>query len=244
MKINKKILVVDDEQVTLDFFEVTLSRLGFDVYKAKDGVEALEKIKLYSPDIMLLDNMLPKLTGFEVIQIVKKDKDFHEYKNLPIVMFSALDDVESKVMGLEMGIEDYITKPFNFSEVLARIRNIIKQKEIGKQLIKRERRLAILESLNTNLIAFTRHIKKPFEELYIDMKKLDASSKDKVEEFKIKFDKEYKQTAAMLNVLEEEILTIENKGSKMKEEEFSLEELEKRINKYLNSSPGEIEKSN
>ncbi|HOV13889.1 MAG TPA: response regulator [Spirochaetota bacterium] len=236
MKINKKILVVDDEQVTLDFFDVTLSRLGFDVYKASDGAEALEKIKLYSPDIMLLDIMLPKLTGFEVIQILKKDKEYSEYKNLPVVMFSALDDVESKVMGLEMGVEDYITKPFNFSEVLARIRNIIKQKEIGKQLIKRERRLAILESLNTNLIAFTRHIKRPFEELHENLKNIDAKNIEQFENFKIKFENEYKQTFAMISSIEEEIIAIENKGNKMKEEEFSLEELEKRINRYLNSS--------
>lgn len=238
MRINKKILVVDDEQVTLDFFDVTLSKLGFDVYKAADGEEALKKIKLYSPDIMLLDIMLPKLTGFEVIQIVKKDKEFHEFKNMPIVMFSALDDVESKVMGLEMGVEDYITKPFNFSEVLARIRNIIKQKEIGKQLIKRERRLAILESLNTNLIAFTRHIKKPLERLHDSLEQSDLCDKKAIEQFKQKFEEEYKQSIAMISSIEEEILDIENKGSKMKEDEFTLEELEKKINKYLNSNGG------
>ncbi|OHD09835.1 MAG: hypothetical protein A2086_00355 [Spirochaetes bacterium GWD1_27_9] len=236
MKLPKRILVVDDEYLTLEFFDITLSKLGFEVITAKDGAEALEKVKLYSPAIMLLDNVLPKITGFEVIQILKKDKEFHEFKNLPIIMFSAMGDTESKVLGLEMGIEDYITKPFNFSEVLARIRNIIKQKELSKQLVKKERRLAILESLNTNLISFTRHIKKPLDILNDELKKLDFNNKENIEDFKIKFEKEYKETIALLNSLEEEIIDIENKGSRMKDEEFSLEELEKRINKYLNSS--------
>jgi DNA-binding response OmpR family regulator len=241
MKLSKKILVVDDEQVTLDFFDITLSKLGFEVIKAKDGEEALEKVKLHSPDLMLLDNVLPKLSGFEITQIIKKDKEFHEFKSLPIIMFSALDDTESKILGLEMGIEDYITKPFNFSEVLARIRNIMKQKELSKQLVKKERRLATLESLNTNLISFTRHIKKPLEELNNEFESMDLNNVEKLKEFRKKFRKEYDESIALLNGIEEEILEIGNKGSKIKEEELSLEELEKRITKYLTNS---FEKSN
>jgi DNA-binding response OmpR family regulator len=236
MKLSKKILVVDDEQVTLDFFEITLSKLGFEVIKAKDGEEALEKVRLYSPDLMLLDNILPKLSGFEITQIIKKDKEFQEFKNLPIIMFSALDDTESKILGLEMGIEDYITKPFNFSEVLARIRNIMKQKELSRQLVKKERRLATLESLNTSLISFTRHIKKPLEALNSEIESLDLNNIEKISEFMKKFQKEYKESIAMLNGIEEEILEIGNKGNKIKEEELSLEELEKRINKYMTNS--------
>jgi DNA-binding response OmpR family regulator len=234
MKLSKKILVVDDEPLTLDFFDITLSKLGFEVIKARDGVEALEKVKLYNPDLMLLDNMLPKLTGFEITSIIKKDKEFAEFRNLPIVMFSALNDTESKVMGLEMGIEDYITKPFNFSEVLARIRNIIKQRELSSKLVKKERKLAILESLNTNLISFTRHIKKPFEVINDDLK--NVKNLESLETFKKKFNKEYKEVMAMLNVIEEEIMEISNKNIKNKEEEFSLEELERRIHKYLSTS--------
>jgi len=233
MKLSKKILIVDDEPLTLEFFDVTLSKLGFEVIKAEDGVEALEKVKLYNPDIMLLDNMLPKLTGFEITQIIKKDKEFHDYKNLPIVMFSALNDSESKIMGLEMGIEDYITKPFNFSEVLARIRNIMRQKELSKQLVKKQRKLAFLESLNTSLISFTRHIKKPFDILNEDLENIKLNDEVSFKTFKEKFHKEYKEVMAMLNSIEEEIIDISSKNHKNKEEDFSLEELEKRIHKYL-----------
>lgn len=236
MKLSKKILIVDDEQVTLDFFDITLSKLGFEVIKAKDGEEALEKVKLYSPDLMLLDNILPKLSGFEITQIIKKDKEFHEYRSLPIIMFSALDDSESKILGLEMGIEDYITKPFNFSEVLARIRNIIKQKELSRQLVKKERRLATLESLKTSIISFTRHIKKPLEVLNKEFETMDLGNIEKIKEFREKFRSEYDESIAMLNGIEEEIIEIENKGNKIKEEELSLEELEKRISKYLTNS--------
>ncbi|MBP7552302.1 MAG: response regulator [Spirochaetes bacterium] len=233
MKLTGKILIVDDDKVTLDFFDIMLTKLDYEVIKAKDGIEALEKVKIHNPDLMLLDNLLPKMTGFEVTQIIKKDKEFSDFKDLPIIMFSALDDPKDKVLGLEMGIEDYITKPFNFSEVLARIRNVIRHKELVKQLLKRERRLAILESLNTNLIAFTRHIKKPLATLHDEVSKLVIKDNEELSAFISKFKDDYNGMLAMQEGIEEQIRDIENKKNKLKEEELSLEELEKRISKYL-----------
>ena len=239
MKLTGKILIVDDDKVTLDFFDIMLTKLNFEVIRAEDGIEALEMIKKDPPDLVLLDNLLPKMTGFEVTQIIKKDKEFAEFKNLPIIMFSALDDPRDKVLGLEMGVEDYITKPFNFSEVLARIRNVIRHRELSKQLLKRERRLAILESLNTNLIAFTRHIKKPLSSLNTDILSIENLSdptqkSKKFEEFTIKFKNDFNEMLALQEGIEEEICDIENKKNKLKEEELSIEELEKRISKHLN----------
>ncbi|HNZ27404.1 MAG TPA: response regulator [Spirochaetota bacterium] len=233
MKLTGKILIVDDDKVTLDFFDIMLTKLDYEVIKAKDGIEALEKVKIHNPDLMLLDNLLPKMTGFEVTQIIKKDKSFSDFKDLPIIMFSALDDPEDKVLGLEMGIEDYITKPFNFSEVLARIRNVIRHKELVKQLLKRERRLAVLESLNTNLIAFTRHIKEPLAALNDEASKLDINNKEDLSAFVLKFKDDYNSMMAMQDGIEEQIRDIENKKNKLKEDELSLEELEKKISKYL-----------
>jgi len=233
MKLTGKILIVDDDKVTLDFFDIMLTKLDYEVIKAKDGIEALEKVKIHNPDLMLLDNLLPKMTGFEVTQIIKKDKEFSDFKDLPIIMFSALDDPKDKVLGLEMGIEDYITKPFNFSEVLARIRNVIRHKELVKQLLKRERRLAVLESLNTNLIAFTRHIKKPLATLHDEVSKLVIKDNEELSAFISKFKDDYNGMLAMQEGIEEQIRDIENKKNKLKEEELSLEELEKRISKYL-----------
>ena len=137
MKLTGKILVVDNDKETLDLFEIMLTKLSFKVIKAVDGEDALVKIKEHSPDIMLIENVLPDFTGFEVTQILKKSKDFIEYQDLPIIMMSSVDDPTDKLIGLEMGIEDYIIKPFRFTEVLARIRNVINHKELVRKLVNR-----------------------------------------------------------------------------------------------------------
>lgn len=239
MKLTGKILIVDDDESTLEFFDIMLTNLGFEIVKAVDGIEALEQVKVHRPDLMLLDNVMPRMNGFEVTQIIKKDEDYVDYRDTPIIMFSALNNPEDKILGLEMGIDDYITKPFNFSEVLARIRNVIRHKELSNQLLKRERRLAILESLNTNLIAFTRHVKKPLTELREEIDVLNFSDESNVEAFKKKYEYDYREVSAMLDGLEEEIMEIQRKGNQIKEQELSLEELEKRIDRHLKASdPG------
>jgi DNA-binding response OmpR family regulator len=159
MNIQKKILIVDDETINLEFFEVMLSKLGFIVEKAGDGVEALEKVKRFFPDLILLDNIMPKMSGWELTKILKKDPKFHE---IPIIMFSALDDVKDKVEGFELGVDDYITKPFNFSEVLARIRVVLRNRELFAQIAVRASRLSLAEELSTdiknNLLNFVKTI--------------------------------------------------------------------------------------
>jgi CheY-like chemotaxis protein len=148
MNTRKKILIVDDEQLNLEFFEVMLSKLGFIVEKANDGVEALEKVKRFLPDLILLDNIMPRMSGWEVTKTLKEDT---KYRDIPIVMFSALDDVKDKLEGYDLGVEDYITKPFNFSEVLARIRVVLRNRELFDQIAAREDRLGLAETLNADI---------------------------------------------------------------------------------------------
>ena len=159
MNTQRKILIVDDETINLDFFDVMLSKLGFTVEKASDGVEALEKVKRFFPDLILLDNIMPNMTGWEVTKILKNDA---KYREIPTVMFSALDDVKDKVEGFELGVDDYITKPFNFSEVLARIRAVLRNRELYAQIVARESRLLLAEELSTdmknNLLDFIKSI--------------------------------------------------------------------------------------
>ncbi|MDR1804266.1 MAG: response regulator [Treponema sp.] len=150
MSAQKKILIVDDEDINLDFFDVTLSKLGFTVEKAQDGVDALEKVKRFFPDIILLDNIMPEMSGWEVTRILKNDP---KYMEIPIIMFSAIDDVKVKVEGFELGIDDYITKPFNFSEVLARIRAALRTRELYTQIVARESRLSLAEELSSDMKA-------------------------------------------------------------------------------------------
>ncbi|MDR2758708.1 MAG: response regulator [Spirochaetaceae bacterium] len=164
MNTRKKILIVDDEQINLEFFEVMLSKLGFMVEKASDGVEALEKVKRFYPDLIMLDNIMPRMSGWEVTKILKNDLKFRE---IPIIMFSALDDVKDKVEGFALGIDDYITKPYNFSEVLARIRAVLRNRELFGQIVVRESRLNIAEE-------FSLAIKKDVANFVKSMDELDA----------------------------------------------------------------------
>lgn len=148
MNTRNKILIVDDERLNLEFFEVMLSKLGFTVEEAADGLEALEKVKKFHPNLILLDNVMPKMTGWEVTKILKGDP---KYRDIPIIMFSALDDVKDKVTGFELGVDDYITKPFNFSEVLARIKATLRNRELFAQIAVRESRLSLAEELNQDM---------------------------------------------------------------------------------------------
>ena len=165
MNNQKKILIVDDETINLDFFDVMLSKLGFVVEKAKDGIEGLEKVKRFTPDIVLLDNIMPRLSGWELTKILKNDAKF---KEIPIIMFSALDDVKDKVEGFELGVDDYITKPFNFSEVLARIRAVLRNRELYAQIVVRESRLSLAEALSDDM-------KRNLQELVKNIDEIDAA---------------------------------------------------------------------
>ncbi len=155
MGAKKRILLVDDEQINLEFFEVMLSKLNFVVEKAENGEDALEQVKRFKPDLIILDNLMPRLSGWEVTKILKNDKEYEEFSDVPIIMFSAMDDVKDKVAGFELGIDDYITKPYNFSEVLARIRAILKTRELIRQLEQRESRIKLIEVINKDLIDYS-----------------------------------------------------------------------------------------
>jgi DNA-binding response OmpR family regulator len=162
METRKKILIVDDEQINVDFFDLMLSKLGFLIEKAANGLEALDRVKEFIPDLIMLDNIMPKMTGWEVTRILKNDPEYAEWHDVPIIMFSAMDDVKDKIEGFELGVDDYITKPFNFSEVLARIRTVLRNHELLNQLKKRESRLALQEQLNEQLSTFTEMVSEKF----------------------------------------------------------------------------------
>ena len=114
----KRVLVVDDEKLIVKGIRFSLEQDGMEVDCAYDGEEALKMVKEREYDIVLLDVMLPKLTGFEVCQQIR------EFSSVPVVMLTAKGDDMDKILGLEYGADDYITKPFNILEVKARIKAI------------------------------------------------------------------------------------------------------------------------
>jgi len=168
MDTKKRILLVDDEQINLEFFEVMLTKLGFVIEKADNGYDALEMVKRWKPDLVILDNVMPRLSGWEVTRILKTSEEYRECADVPIIMFSAMDDVKDKVEGLEMGADDYITKPFNFSEVLARIRAVLRTRELIRQIEHREARIRVAEEIAQRVLAFGRGLKEPLVSISAD----------------------------------------------------------------------------
>ena len=122
----RRVLVVDDEKLIVKGIRFSLEQDGMEVDCAYDGEEALEYAKNQSYDIILLDVMLPKLGGFEVCQQIR------EFSNVPVVMLTARGEDMDKILGLEYGADDYITKPFNILEVKARIKAIMRRVESRK----------------------------------------------------------------------------------------------------------------
>ncbi len=231
----EKILIVDDEQINLDFFEVMLSKLGFSVEKAEDGERALQKVKECNPDLIILDNIMPRLSGWEVTKIIKNDAEYADYATIPVVMFSAMDDVKDKIEGFELGVEDYITKPFNFSEVLARIKAVLRNRDLTQQILQREKRIALTESLNQSLLYFTNHVKKPTADLLDQAQNIDVGNADDVKKFVQSVIAETEETLATIRGLEEKVEDLQARGDKLKEDEVSLESLEMKYQKHFNS---------
>ena len=122
-----RILIVEDEKKIARFLELELQHEGYEVDTAYDGRTGLEKALQWKPDLMILDLMLPELSGIEVCRRLRHESD------LPIIMLTAKDDVSDKVMGLDMGADDYMTKPFAIEELLARIRVGLKKRRLTSQ---------------------------------------------------------------------------------------------------------------
>ena len=122
-----KILVVEDDKTLLDVLKYNLIKENYAVVTAVDGVHALEVARAEKPDLVILDIMLPKLDGFEVCRILRKEI------TVPILMLTAKIEEIDKVVGLELGADDYLTKPFSLRELLARIRAMLRRVEMIKQ---------------------------------------------------------------------------------------------------------------
>lgn len=157
----KKVLVVDDERLIVKGIRFSLEQDGMEVDTAFDGEEAVEKAREKDYDIILLDIMLPKLDGLQVCQQIR------EFSNVPIIMLTAKGDDMDKIMGLEYGADDYITKPFNILEVKARIKAIMRrtvsQSDNNKEMI---------------LEAGTMKLDLDERRVYIEEKEMNLTSKE------------------------------------------------------------------
>ena len=163
----KTILVVDDEESIMDLLVYNLEKEGYNTLKAYDGITAVEMALKERPDLILLDVMIPKLDG---ISVCKKIRYYLNISTMPILMVSAKDTESDKIVGLEMGADDYITKPFQIRELMARIKANLRKSE-SKQVEPREK-ADETENKENEIIEVG--------ELTLDLKKIEARVKGQV----------------------------------------------------------------
>ncbi|MDW7673660.1 MAG: response regulator [Bacillota bacterium] len=167
---NHKVLVIDDDNLLSNMIAQHLQSEGYQVAIAKDSAEAMTQIYNSTPDIILLDVVLPKISGFELCRLLRNDT---RASHLPIIMLTSKGDVEDKVKGLESGADDYLTKPFQFPELTARIKSLLRR-------AKQEKTLNPLTGLPGNLLIdekikhFVYTAKTPFDVLYLDLDNFKA----------------------------------------------------------------------
>lgn len=142
-----KILVADDIKQNVKLLRVILTAAEYDVVEAYDGEEALEKARGEHPDLILLDIMMPKMTGYEVCQKLRADAST---KNIPIVMITALHEMNDRIKGIEAGADDFISKPFNKAELLARIKALLRMRQVTEKPVKKDE-TSVLESILSDL---------------------------------------------------------------------------------------------
>jgi putative two-component system response regulator len=177
----KRILVVDDDELVRRFLVSILSRMGYEVFEAFDGVDCLEKVKTASPDIILLDVEMPRMDGVEA---ARRLKETDETKLIPIVIVSAFSDVEERVKALEAGVDDFLAKPVERTELRARVQSLLKVKAYNDHMVDYQK---VLEE---EVGRRTEQLRNAFEELKAASNRLKHASLDTI--FRLSQAAEYK----------------------------------------------------
>ena len=144
----EKILIIEDEEALVETLRYNLIREGYQVYTATDGMSGLEMARSEKPDLIILDLLLPKLDGLSVCRILRQ-----EGSSVPILMLTCRDEEMDKVLGLELGADDYVTKPFSLRELLARVKALLRRVE----MLRREERKPEVISVGELTIDLRRH---------------------------------------------------------------------------------------
>ncbi|MCL4523250.1 MAG: response regulator, partial [Acidobacteria bacterium] len=121
-----RILIIEDDRDIIELVRYNLEQEGFSLVSARDGLGGLEQVKKSPPDLLLLDLMLPKLSGLEICKAIRRDEKLNR---LPILMLTARGDESDRVIGLELGADDYVTKPFSPRELVARVKALLRRAE-------------------------------------------------------------------------------------------------------------------
>jgi diguanylate cyclase (GGDEF)-like protein len=159
-----RILVVDDHEDNVELLRARLEARGYQVEAARDGLEALERVDARAPDLILLDVMMPKLDGIEVVRRIKGNP---QLPFIPIIMQTALETTEDKVEGLDAGADDYITKPIDFAELEARVKSLLRIKALQEELARANESLLRMSQIDgLTGVDNRRHIEERLTEMY------------------------------------------------------------------------------
>ena len=153
-KLRKKVLIIEDEVPIADLLVYSLLKQGFEVKSANDGTTGLELIRGFIPDLIVLDIMLPDISGFDICRQVTKAY------NIPIIMLTAKADITDKVLGMELGADDYITKPFDIREVIVRIKTILRRIDRISDSIENKKEESILINEDIKILNEERKVLK------------------------------------------------------------------------------------
>ncbi len=135
-----RILIVDDDEKNSTLLSEKMVRDGYETALAINGIEALEKTTAFHPDLIMLDIMMPKMDGYETLRRLKLSE---ETKYIPVVLLTGKGEVEDKVMGFDVGAEDYIIKPFSLREVSARVKSLLRMRALQAKLLGTEKMAAL-----------------------------------------------------------------------------------------------------
>jgi len=138
--VKPRILIVDDDERNVVLLTVKMEREGYEVSSSSNGIEALERVLTFNPDVILMDVMMPRMNGYEVLKALKDDE---RTRYIPVIMLTGLGEVENKVQGFEVGAEDYITKPFSLREVSARVKSLLRVRALQKRIRETEKMAAL-----------------------------------------------------------------------------------------------------
>lgn len=160
------ILIVDDEKHILELVKFNLEKEGYRVISAQNGLQAFETAKAEKPDLILLDVMLPEIDGFEVCRMIQRDSEIGE---IPIIMLTARSEEIDKILGLEIGADDYITKPFSPRELLARVKAMLRRVQKTQSPVDEARDVISIDGLVIDSERF---------EVLLDGNRLDLTPKE------------------------------------------------------------------
>ena len=225
----KRILVVDDEKKIVEIVKAYLERDGFKVTTAYDGRAALDSARRQHPDLIVLDLMLPEISGFDVCRALRKESD------VPIIMLTARDETTDKIVGLELGADDYVTKPFDPKELVSRIKAVLRRSQgqtaarntlhiadleidVSKRLVKRDKKAIELTPIEFALLkAMAEHPGQVFTRLQL----LDRVQGEAYEGYDRTIDSHIKNLRKKLEPNPEKpryIITVYGVGYKLEEE--------------------------